>query len=244
MIILVYGTDSDKVRATAGKHLNTLRTKRPDAEFFSMSNETFDRAGLEELIFSQGLFDKKFIVQLESVLELNEEGREFVLKNLNELAKSENAFVISERKLLKPIVSKLEKVAFKVENFEMIDEGKEKQKFNIFSLGDALGTKDKKQLWVLYTKALRAGIVAEQIHGILFAQVKAIAMVKRAKKEGVDAKKTGLNPFVVSKALEFEKNFTEEEVEKLSRELVRIYHGIRDVGGDMETELEKFVLGL
>jgi DNA polymerase III delta subunit len=244
MIILVYGTDTDKVRGTAGKHLNTLRTKRPDAEFFNMSNENFSQSDFEELIFSQGLFDKKFIVQLESVLELSEEAREFVLKNLGELAKSENAFVISERKLLKPVVAKLEKVAFKIENFEMADEGKEKQKFNIFSLGDALGMKDKKQLWVLYTKALRAGIAAEQIHGILFAQVKAIAMVKRAKKDKVDAKKTGLNPFVVSKALGFEKNFTEEEVEGLSRELLFIYHNIRDEGGEMEVELEKFVLGL
>ena len=182
MIIFIYGTDIDKVRKISRKHLDTLIGKRPEAGFFKMDDETFDETKFEELIFSQGLFDKKFIVHLDRAME-NKEAREFIIKHLSELGETENAFVISEPKLAKPTFEKIKKVAFKTEVFDVpISAKKDKPEFNIFSLADALGRKDKKTTWVLLYKALRAGTTPEQIHGTLFAQVKNMAFIKQAEK--------------------------------------------------------------
>ena len=244
MIIFIYGTDTDKVREISRKHLDTLKGKRPDAGYFKMDDETFSEAKFEELIFSQGLFDKKFIVHLDRALS-NKEAREFIIKHLSELAESENAFVITENKLAKPTFEKIKKVAFKTEAFEAPVSAKaDKPEFNIFSLADALGRKDKKQMWVLLYKAFRAGTTPEQIHGTLFAQVKNMAFIKRAEVEKIKTNELGLHPFVVKKATSFTKNFSQEELEKLSRKLLNIYHDARRGGDELPVALEKFILKL
>ena len=242
MIIFVYGTDGDKVREASRKNLKTLTLKRPDAGFFKIDEETFNEGKFEELIFSQGLFDKKFIVHLDRAME-NKDAREFIVKHLSELTDSENAFVITESKLAKPTFEKIKKVAFKTEVFDIpISAKKDKPEFNIFSLADALGRKDKKTTWVLLYKALRSGITPEQIHGTLFAQVKNMAFIKRAEKEKVKTSDLGLHPFVIKKASGFAKNFSQDELEKLSRKLVTIYHDARRGGDELPVALEKFVL--
>ena len=244
MIIFIYGTDTDKIRKISRKHLDTLIGKRPDAEFFKMDEETFDEAKFEELIFSQGLFDKKFIVHLDRAL-LNKDAREFIVKHLSELAESENAFVITESKLAKPTFEKIKKVSFKTEVFKApISAIANKPEFNIFSLADALGRKDKKTAWVLLYKALRAGITPEQIHGTVFAQIKNMAFIKHAEEEKVKTSELGLHPFVVKKTMGFTKNFSQEELEKLSRKLVTIYHDARRGGDELPVALEKFMLSL
>jgi DNA polymerase III delta subunit len=243
MIVFVYGSDIDMVNKQAGMRLEGLRSKRPDAGFFRMDDETFDEVQFEELIFSQGLFDKKFIVHLHRVME-NKEAREFILKHLKELADSENAFVVSENKLAKPTFTKLEKVSVKTEVFEEKVVEKKTLEFNIFALGDALARKDKKNLWVLYTQALHAGLAPEQIHGTLFTQIKNIALIKRAEKEKVNTGDLGLHPYVVTKTKGFAKNFEEKELEQLSRDLLHLYHNARGGGDELDVGLERFVLNL
>ena len=63
------------------------------------------------------MFDKKFIVHLDRVME-KKEVREYILKHLKELADSENAFVLTENKLAKPTFTKIEKVSVKTEIFD------------------------------------------------------------------------------------------------------------------------------
>ena len=175
----------------------------------------------------------------------NKEAREFVIKHLKELTESDNAFVITESKLAKPTFEKIKKAAIKTDVFDApVIIKADKQDFNIFSLGDALGRKDKKQLWVLLYKALRSGITPEQIHGTLFAQVKNIAFIKCAETDGVKTNTLGLHPFVVKKTTGFTKNFSQKELEKLSRKSLTIYHAARGGGDELPIALEKFVLSL
>ena len=243
MIVFVYGSDIDKVNKEATSRLESLRTKRPDAGFFKMDDETFEEVRFEELIFGQGLFDKKFIVHLQRVME-NKEARECILTHLEELAESENAFVISENKLTKPTFTKIQKVAYKTYLHELNTVEKKQNEFNIFALGDALARKDKKNLWLLYIQALRAGLSPEQIHGTLYTQIKNIALIKRVEQEGGDPKSLGLHPFVVSKTKGFVRNFDEQEIEHFSRRLLHIYHHARAGGDELDSALEKFVLTL
>lgn len=241
MIVFVYGSDMDKVRAMSKSRIDGLRQKRPDAGFFVMDDETFNEAQFDELIFSQGLFDKKFIVHLDRVLENNKEAREYILEHLDALAASENGFVITEYSLAKPTFLKIKKLAVKTEVFEKA-KAEKKTEFNIFALADAIGAKDKKRMWVLLMQAYRAGLAPEQIHGVVVGQIRNIALIKRADKEKVDAGSLGLHPFIVTKAKGFAKNFTDKELEDHSRTLVYMYHGARGGEEELGVALERFVL--
>ena len=242
MIILIYGSQTDKVREISRLRLEGLKNKRPDASFFRMDDEEFNEAQFEELIFGQGLFDKKFIVHLDRVLE-NKEAREYILKYLNELAESENGFIITEYKLAKPTLEKIKKVAVKTEIFDT-KKIETKQEFNIFALSDALGKKDKKNLWVLYVQALKNNVAPEQIHGTFFSQIKNMLLVKKAEEQGIKTSELGLHPFVVKKTVSVVKNFTTKELEKHSRDLLHIYHQARGGGDELDVGLEKFILSL
>ena len=97
-----------------------------------------------------------------------------------------------------------------------------------------------KDAWVLLQKALDTGGVPEEIHGMLFWQVKSMILAVSSKTAG----EAGLNPFVFRKSLSFAKNFTEEELKNLSARLVSIYHDARRGGDELAIALEKFVLSI
>jgi len=113
-----------------------------------------------------------------------------------------------------------------------------KTDFNIFSLGDALGKRDRKNLWILYEKAIASGISPEEIHGTLFWQVKSMILSKSAK----DAEEAVLKPYVFKKSNSYAKNFTSEELFAISSKLVDIYHEARRGVHDFGIALELFIL--
>ena len=54
-----------------------------------------------------------------------------------------------------------------LEDIEKMPLDKKGNEFNIFSLTDAVGARNKKEAWVLYQKALLAGVSAEEIFSFL-----------------------------------------------------------------------------
>jgi DNA polymerase III delta subunit len=239
MLYLLYGTNPEKSRAKLHELVESLLKKKPDASHLRITDENFSEANLEELISSPGLFASKTIVEVDNAFR-NKEAKPVILEKLKDIKESENIFVMLEGELLKLDVKKFEKYAEKVQEFGTKGEEdvKERKDFNIFSLTDALGRKDKKQLWVLYTKAKRKNIADEEIHGILFWQIKAIFLAARMK----SASEAGLNPFVFQKSQGFLKNYSKHEVHEVSSKLVSIYHDARRGIHDMGSALEKFIL--
>ena len=73
-----------------------------------------------------------------------------------------------------------------------------------------MGKRDKKGAWAEYQKVLKEGLVPEEIHGILFWQIKTMLLASSSK-SSVEA---DLNPFVFKKAKEFSKNYSEDELKK------------------------------
>lgn len=112
--------------------------------------------------------------------------------------------------------------------------------FNIFTLTDALGSRKKKEAWILYQKALAAGISAEEIFFKLAWQVKSMLLVSRTKEIG----ETDMKTFPYNKAKSFLKNFKSGELDKLSEDLVTGYILVRRGQGEMETLIEKTLLSL
>lgn len=241
MIYLLYGSDTTKSRMKLHDMVGSLLKKKPDASHVRITDEMFDEASLDEHIGGMGLFSQKTIVELDNVFR-NKEAKPVVLERIKDIAGSENIFVILEGELNASEVKKFEKHAEKVQEFAASAEASASQRkdFNVFSLTDAFGKRDRKQLWVLYTKAKRKNISDEEIHGILFWQIKAMFQAQSAS----SAKEAGLNPFVYQKSQGFLRNFRPEELTATSSKLVSLYHNSRRGIHDFEVALEKFILEL
>ncbi|MDP2641722.1 MAG: hypothetical protein Q8P21_00280 [bacterium] len=114
------------------------------------------------------------------------------------------------------------------------------REFNVFALTDALGARNKKESWILYQKALAAGLSAEEIFFKIVWQVKSMLIALKTK----SVAETDMKAFPYSKAKSFLKNWKEGELEKLSEHLVTSYQEVRRGKGEMETTIEKLLLKL
>lgn len=131
------------------------------------------------------------------------------------LADSEHLFVFEEEKLGVAVVRELEKGGAKVETLKSLEK---KEPFNVFAMANALSSGDKKKLWLLLVRALRQGISPENIAGVLHWKARTACAAAR----GPDRVRW----------------------EKLSRELVVMYHDSHRGAGDLELLLERFALKL
>ncbi len=236
MLYLFYGSDKDMARAKAGVLVQSLQKKKPDAQIFRIDAENFNEAKLQELAVGQGLFNHSYLIEVVSLFE-NKEAKEIFVDRLEEIGESPNVFIMLEGEVDKKTLLAITDVAEKVQLFES-KEGKKKPDFNIFSLTDAFGKRDKKSLWVLYQKAVTSGAVPEEIHGILFWQLKSMLVVAHSTSSG----QAGVAPFVFTKAKSFLKNYSVEELQKFSSLFVRMYHDAHRGIHDFEIALERFVL--
>lgn len=254
MIYFIHGTDIDKAKAKARDLVDSLRKKKPDASFFKIDADNWNPAAMEEYVGAQGLFENKFIILVDRIGE-DKVRREELIDAVGMMAESNNIFIILEGKLDKVSHGKIEKKAEKTQEFALAGAGVEdggfagkksgkggaagaKDDFNIFALGDALGRRDKKQLWVLYRQAIDAGKSPEEIHGTLFWQVKSIVIASRAASAG----DSGLAPFVYSKSKGFAANFLASELTKLFDDLISISHDARRGMHELEVGLERVLL--
>lgn len=235
MLYFLYGTDTIESRKKLQSLLASLAKKRPDAEAFRLKEDNWNEGTFQELLNAQGLFDQKYIAVLDGLLEYKESS-ELVLEHIQTMQESTHVFLMIEHSPTKKVVDAIEKYAEKTQEFARLE--KKKEFFNTFALGDALGSKDKKSLWVGYLEALRAGISAEEICGVLFWQVKNITLAMHTK----NASESKLSPFVDSKARKFAKNFTKEELKEISSALVDATEKVRNGEGEMEVLLERLVL--
>ena len=236
MLYVIYGTDREKGR----KRFQTLREKLRgvcDNEITVAEGEATE-GFIDTSVSSRGLFGETTLFILDSILEKKAE-QEAIASRAQVLAVSPNHFLIFEPTLDKNVAAEMLEHATEAEEHigKKIDT---RPAFNIFSLGDALGLRNKKDLWVLYEQAVGAGLESEEICGTLFWSVKNIASMKSAKPWD-DAK---LNPFVAKKSRGFAANYTQEEITKLSRSLSSIYHEAHRGGEPMSIALEKFILSL
>src|SRR5690606_40348078 len=99
----------------------------------------------------QTLFDKKYLVVGSGVLS-NKEALEFLINNIDEVVASPNIFIFYENTLPSEVLDHVSIKANKVVSFDLVKKDK-KLEFNIFSLADGLGTKDRRGLWLSFTKA-------------------------------------------------------------------------------------------
>jgi DNA polymerase III delta subunit len=244
MLYVLHGTDRRKIVASGRKLIDSLLKKKKDAISFRLDDESFSEEALLEFIGSAGLFEKKYVVHLDQVLA--GVGCDFLLKNFEQVADSENIFIITEGKLDAKTKKTIEKHAHKVGVYDVVKKpikrfGTESSvagDFNIFNISDALGNRNRILLWGLYQEALKSGLPAEDVYSILLWQARVLLSVINTK----DTKTLELKPFVLNKAKRFAKNYSPDELTKLSSDLVGLYHNTRRGIVDFEVGLERILL--
>lgn len=239
MLYILYGTDMKKAREKLNSLIGTLLARKKDAALVRVPLEEFDPNHLSEYAGIQGLFAERSIIVFDSLF-LDPANKECIVENVEVLKRSENVFILLEGDIDAKTLAKLSKYAEKVQEFAAPARKERKPAFNIFSLSDALGERNKKKLWVLYQTGKMHNMSDEEMHGILFWGVKNMLLSKDASDPG----SAGLSPFVFRKASAFSKNYTERELITLSRGLMELYHKARRGAGSFEVLFEQFILGL
>lgn len=235
MLYLFYGPDIKKSRERVHTTIASLLKREPDASHVRFDADSFSEDILSEHISGQGLFAGRVLIVLDHVFE-DTEAKESVLKHVQDVAGSENVFILLEGVLDKKTTTKLEKYAEKAQAFDT-KKYVQKRDTSIFQLTDALGSRNRKKAWIEYCRALRNGGRPEEIHGMLFWQTKTMLLVAQ------NATK-GLKPFVVNKTKRFLDNWTEKELTQLSSQLVSTYHNARRGGTELDIALEQLLLHL
>jgi len=237
MLYLFYGTDHKKVRSKAHAFIDALRAKKPDAHVVHIDEENYSPEVIKEYISSQGLFSREIIVVFNKLFDSKDRERDIegIMKEIN---KSSNVFIIVEETIRAAFLKKLEKYSQKIwqytkKELDIVD-------FSPFPLTGSLGRRDRKEAWVLYQQAIKEGVSVEQLHGIIFWQVKTIALVK---KTSTDVK-LSLKPFVFKKAKTFAEKYSMKELNALLSALVDMYHCARMGKVDLKIELEKLIITL
>jgi DNA polymerase III delta subunit len=239
----MYGKEEEKARTKTRDLTDALRKKKPDAVFFRITEINFTEQPLSFLVAGQGLFESKYIVLFDNVFS-TKDFKEEIIGMLAEIKDSEHVFVILEKDIDKKTLDKLEKHAAKMQEFasgaaaEKAASGK--KAYNPFALSDALLNRNRKDLWMLLLEAKQRGTAAEETHGIIWWQMKAVKLAIESK----DAKEADLSPFVFTKAKRAEKIFSKEELGTMLFQLTSMYHDAHRGEKELWDEMEKWALTL
>ena len=244
MLYFFYGTDTGKARAHARAVIAVMKKKRLQAEYFRVTAEQWNEGAFEEFVSGQGLFEQKMIVFADGLFE-NADAKDWVVAHASDLGTSENAFVFLENKADAASLKKIEKVAQECKNFASasVENARGRfsnQGFNIFTLADALGQRDRVRLWSLLSEAFMEGITPEEINGVLFWQTKAMLSASLSG----SATDAGLKPFVYEKSRRYASMYKPGELTALSRRFISMYHDAHRGLHDFATALERLALTL
>jgi DNA polymerase III delta subunit len=228
MLYAFYGSDVVRVRQKAHEFLDTYEEKGVTVE--RISPENYVAGSIEDAAGSASLFVgvQVYVIDTPSG---DTEMFERVFGVLDMLKESDNTFVLIEEGLLAAQKKVLQKYAETCVELTKVKDAR----FNAFSLADAFAARDKKSLWMLLLEARRNGLSAEEIIGTLYWQVKALRLATITK----HASEAGMKDFPYNKAKRALTKFGKGDIERLSRELLSIYHdghaGTRDIDIALET---------
>ncbi len=243
VLYVFHGSDTHVAITKASSLVNSLRAKKPDASYVRVEAGNWASSIIEEHLGGQGLFSNKYIIFLDRVTE-NSDAKEVLPTFVSAMNESQNIFVVVEGKINTELKKAFDKSAEKVVECEKdsIVAGKKvsgvKDEFNIFALADAVGQRDAFKAWSIYRQAIDSGIEVESIVGTIFWQIKSIILAKTSSTAG----EAGLNPFVFGKTKRYSVNFSAEELDRWSKNIITLYHDGHRGKVDLELAMERFLL--
>jgi DNA polymerase III delta subunit len=234
MLKLFCGTDTIVIRSEVLTLLltdayNQNRTER-------LEGEEVTAARIADMTSSVSLFGEKTTYVIDTPSTHNENFL-LLLESLAICQESDNTIIVIEGGLLAPIKKKFEKVGATILEYKSSASG---SSYDPFKINAALAARDKKLVWVLLTEATRQQIAIEETVGILWWQLKTLRLAALHS----SAAAAGIKPYPYDQAKKALRNFKPGEIEKLSRQLLTIYHDARLGKQEMSLGLEEWVLRL
>lgn len=227
MIYILHGNNLNK-RAKELNNTKSLYEKSHEHHQLDLSTDNLD--SLKELVFQTGLFATKKYITLRQLLTLKISPEE-----LNEILRYANQnnhiLVIIEDKLTKTIKDKIKIEA----NYIDCEQEKNQSNFNLFSLTEALGERNKKKLWILYYAAIAKKTDPEEIWNILWWQLKTLNQISAN-----NGQNPNLKPFVYNKSKRYLSNY-QKDIKKVTLSFLKSQANARQ-GSDLKDELELFIL--
>lgn len=235
MLTVLVGQDTDKRLIKQNEILS--RYEKNNYEVLEMSDSSFDISLLKEIGASSGLFGGQKACIIKGLDDTKEKLEEF-FESITLFAESDTEYLLSVSKLLAPFIKKAEKAGAKIVEIKSEQKDKKYETFNIFNLTDAFSSRNRSQTWALYRSAIQAGLDPRELAGKFFWATKTMLVAKNSR----NAKESGLHEFVYKKSISSSANFKEGELEKISFELVKLFHDSMINGYDLELALESLLL--
>lgn len=230
MLHVFCGGDVAKTRSEAHEFIAHEEAKGTAVR--TILAEYYEPGMIRGVSMSTSLFGGTECVVFDSLSE-NDDAIQELEDTAEVLAESPHTVVVIDGKLSAQVAKALKAVADGWHETKL----EERERFNAFSMADALAKRDKKTLWLLLTRAHSSGLAPEEIIGTLFWQLKAIRLTKITK----SAAEADMKDFPYNKAKSAAKNFSDSDLARLSDSLVTLYHE-GHLGTDIDLALEKWVL--
>lgn len=240
MIYLVLGTDFLRGREKLKSLVAQFKSEKENAfSLFEIDEDNFSETGFGGFLKAETLFSSRSLIVAKRLFR-NQEIARCLLDNLESLAASENIFVFFEESLPEEHFACVKNYSSKIWEFdktETADKKTDRDK-DIFRLCDSIGLRQRHRSWLLFQEAVLRGIPPEDIFRLVFWQIKTILIFKSEKGKG-------MKPYFYEKTKNASSFFSEEELKKMSSDLVELYHAGRYHGHqarDLAVGLEKFIL--
>jgi hypothetical protein len=215
---MIYLFAGDDVKNKRQAYDDFIQSIPKGTEIFSVSRNDFDPMQIESFYSGAGLFFAKSVVIFKNIFD-NEETRDFILEKLALMNESNNSFVFLESKLNKPILNAFKQTDAKGNQINVFELSKEKkEKYDNFLLANALGDRDKRNLWIYFRQAMDKGVGMEELIGVLFWKAKDMILKKKFGK------------------------FKESELKNFASKISYLLPEARKEGRDDETAFEQFLL--
>jgi DNA polymerase III delta subunit len=247
MLYFIYGDDTKKVRQKTTEMVDSLLRRQSDASVYRVGVDNWNLEYVNDLLNSQGLFLPKYIVIFNFISE-NKEFFADLLRILPDIKKTEHVCIISEGDISVKDEEKIKKFSQKSQEFSAVNSSTKipakKNESPTFAFADSFARRDFLKSMKCFTEMTSSKIAAEEIHGVLWWQMKSIKLAT----DSQSAVGAGLNPFVFKKAKEASKMWQDESATNKStldtvlNELFEMYHLAHRGEGDFYTALEKLVV--
>ncbi|HEY4476598.1 MAG TPA: hypothetical protein VJB69_01240 [Candidatus Paceibacterota bacterium] len=241
MINFYWGANRDEARRAARAAVAALRQKFPTAPALEFSGEVLSPEGLEEVMVARPLLGDLTVIFFDHLL-INPPLAKFIADYLAKLASSENRFIFWEDELSEELMAKIVETGGKAEEFKtpLVPKQKNTESAKLFAIADALGSRDRKQAWLLYHDALRQGLPSEEVFWKFVWKVKTLLLVATASPDIV----LPLKPYPLAQARRQIGKYQPGELAKLSARLVTLYYNARRGLTDFDLALERLILEL
>ena len=233
MIYFIHGNETKKVREKVTSTIDALLAKQKDASVFKIDVGSWGESRMAELLGGQGLFLSKYIIVLNFISE-NKDYFEEMLKLLKEMKVSQHVCIIAEGELTKKNEEKIKGLAEKSQEYNLKKEGGESgvggaagkgssfknKEQPVFAFARAFANREFQKSEKYFQEFLETKIAAEEIHGVLWWQMKTVSLASRSH----SAVSAGLNPFVFKNAKSASENWNPEDLDVVLNSLYEMYH--------------------